>query len=73
MPRNATVTSGGRLYWSPKQVRVWTNDGKFLDLGERSLSSARIVAEEFGFELIVRGVDVRSHAPSGPRTRSQET
>ena len=44
----------GRMYWSEKQVRVWTMDGKFLDLGKRSLESSRAVAREFDFKLIVQ-------------------
>ncbi len=43
----------GRLYWSPKQTRVWMN-GSFFDLGERSLESCRVVAAEFELILIVQ-------------------
>lgn len=43
----------GRLYWSPKQVRVWMN-GSFFDLGQKSLDSCRIVAAEFELVLIVQ-------------------
>jgi len=48
----------GRMYWSDSQVRVWTNDGRFLDLGKHSLESTRKVADEFGYVLIVQ----RGHA-----------
>jgi len=50
----------GKLYWSPKQVRVWTN-GKFIDLGERTLESSRKVADEFDFVLVIQ-----SSFPAGP-------
>jgi len=50
----------GKLYWSPKQVRVWTN-GKFFDLGERTLESSRKVADEFDFDLVIQ-----SSFPAGP-------
>ena len=56
----------GRLYWSPAQVRVWVN-GRFLDLGPRSLESSRIVADKFGFRLMVRGsttVEIEGKGPS---------
>lgn len=53
----------GRLYYSPHQVRIWIGT-KFFDLGERSLSSCRIVADEFDFELIETGVSGRGLKPS---------
>jgi hypothetical protein len=43
----------GTLYWRPGQVRVWIN-GKFFDLGERSLSSSRVVADELGLRLVIQ-------------------
>lgn len=45
---------GGRIYWRPGQVRVWTNQGRFFDLGSRSLDSCKCVAKELGYDLIVQ-------------------
>ena len=44
--------SRGKLYWKPSVVRILIN-GRFLDLGARSLASARVVAEEFVLSRVV--------------------
>jgi len=49
--RNSHAVAG-RIYWSAKQVRVWTNGGKVLDLGPRSVESAKRVAAELGYDFI---------------------
>jgi hypothetical protein len=46
-------TFRGKLYWSPAQVRVWMN-GCFFDLGEQSLESSHIVADEFDLDLVLQ-------------------
>jgi hypothetical protein len=51
----------GRIYWRPGQVRVWTNTGRFLDLGDRSLDSCKRVAVELGFRLIVQSSPAPTH------------
>jgi len=40
------------LYWNRRQVRVWLNNGRMLDLGPRSFASARLVARELGYRFI---------------------
>jgi hypothetical protein len=57
---------GGRIYWSDKQVRVWTNNGSFLDLGKRSLESARTVAVALGYRLIIQGASDSAERPALP-------
>lgn len=62
--RNQRQNYAGRLYWRPGQTRVWSNDGRFFDLGNHSLESCRRVAAQLGYLLIVQGSPALTHETS---------
>ena len=41
------------MYWSRGQVRVWLKDGRMIDLGPKSLSSAKAVARRYRLNLVM--------------------
>jgi hypothetical protein len=43
----------GTLYWRPGLVRVWIN-GKFFDLGARTLEASKVVARELELRLVIQ-------------------
>ena len=53
--QNVTTKNGfeGRMYWSRGQVRVWLKDGRMIDLGPKSLSSAKAVARRYRLNLVM--------------------
>lgn len=62
MKKESDHASFNRIYWSPKQVRIWF-DGSCFDFGPQSLERTLLVAAEFDLPLFVKDAPTDAKPP----------